>query len=434
MRRPWGVRVSRFNRRSERFTFISLKRKYRPNCIDVFAGAGGLAEGFREAGWRILGAVDNDRYAAETFKMNFPDAIFYEQAIENVNPIMLLKENGLRVGEVDCLLGGPPCQSFSYNNHFRTATDHRARLFQHYLRMVEKIRPKTLVMENVPGMLTIGNGRVLKEIRYNLAKLGYEAGIRILYAEDYGIPQQRRRVFIIGTRLGWDESLFPAGTHGPSRKPSIESNIYIHRWVPDRKRLTFPLVTVWEAIGDLPSVPNGCSLNGTYYTSSGWTEYQNQARHGCLRLYNHVARRLSPKMLLRVKAVPEGGNWRSLPRHLLPDGMRRARPNDHTKRYGRLAKKGLASTVLTKCDPHWGSYIHPVEDRTITVREAARLQSFPDRFRFCQSITRAYEQIGNAVPPLLAKHIAKAVSQHLTRKSLSRGPHSEQAAVNEYAY
>ncbi len=386
-----------------------------PTCIDLFSGAGGLAEGFREAGWRVLAAVDSDPFAAETFKLNFRGAAFLTEDIARVRPETLLEETGLRRGQLGCLLGGPPCQSFSYNNHARSASNRRARLFRQYLRTVERLRPKTIVMENVPGMLTIGSGRIVGEILTKLAELGYEADIKILFAEDFGVPQTRRRVFIIATRLGWSDALFPRGTHGPVRKPSEDENPWVHRWA---RRNGAPLrgpVTVWDAIGDLPPARNGDGKREMPYRRKPRTEYQARARRGSSVIRDHVAHRLAERMLRRIAAVPEGGDWRDIPRRLLPAGMKRARKNDHTKRYGRLARRGLCCTILTKCDPHWGSYVHPTEDRTITVREAARLQSFPDRFRFCKLISKQYEQIGNAVPPAMAKRIAQSLKRHIHR-------------------
>lgn len=367
----------------------------------------------------MLAGVDHDRYAAQTFRLNFPRASFFEEDISKLDPGRLLKDAGLRAGQLDCLLGGPPCQSFSYNNHARSASTRRARLFQQYLRIVERLRPKTLVMENVPGMLTIGSGRIVREIRRKLAALGYKVDIRILFAEDFGVPQERRRVFVIGTRLGWEDRLFPRGTHGPAVKPSEEANPWVHRWSPNGTT-PHPLLTVWDAIGDLPPTQNGDGPSKLAYRRMPRRKYQERARRGSRAILNHVAHHLTERMLKRITKVPEGGDWRDIPRQLLPAGMKRARKNDHTKRYGRLARHGLCCTILTKCDPHWGSYIHPLEDRTITVREAARLQTFPDRFKFCDLISKQYEQIGNAVPPLLAKRIAQALKRHLRRKAVSQ--------------
>lgn len=144
--------------------------------------------------------------------------------------------------------------------------------------------------------------------------------------------------------------------------------------------------------------------------------FQIEARRGAKALHNHVCHALTDAMLKRIEHVPEGGNWRDIPRDLLPAGMRRARLSDHTKRYGRLARKGLASTILTKCDPHWGAYIHPTQNRTISVREAARLQGFPDTFVFAgEHLSKQYAQVGNAVPVPIAREIAKATLKQLLR-------------------
>ncbi|MDA1325596.1 MAG: DNA cytosine methyltransferase [Proteobacteria bacterium] len=172
---------------------------------------------------------------------------------------------------------------------------------------------------------------------------------------------------------------------------------------------------IWQAIGDLPEIENGggehvaprMGMNST-------TVYQREIRHGARKLYNHVRNGLTEVNLNRFVHIPEGGNWRDIPRGLLPSGMQRAELSDHTKRYGRLSKKGVASTILTKCDPHWGAYIHPTQDRTISVREAARLQGFPDSFRFAgEHLTPQFVQVGNAVPIPVAKALGKAVLGHL---------------------
>ena len=156
------------------------------SCIDLFAGAGGMAEGFRQAGFGILAASDADPNASETFRKNFPEASFIEGPIEILQSEDLLTGHGIADGDIDCVIGGPPCQAFSINNHQRSAEDVRAGLFRDYLRIVEALRPRTLVMENVPGILSVGEGAVVDEIEESLATLGYESRAKILYAEEYG--------------------------------------------------------------------------------------------------------------------------------------------------------------------------------------------------------------------------------------------------------
>ena len=177
-------------------------------------------------------------------------------------------------------------------------------------------------------------------------------------------------------------------------------------------------MTVWQAIGDLPELPNG---GGAHELRRDWrratTVYQRQAQAGAPVIFNHVCHALTEVNLARVVHIPQAGNWRDIPRELLPAGMQRARLKYHTKRYGRLDRDGFASTILTKCDPHWGAYIHPTQDRTrISVREAAPLQGFPDAFRFAgEHISLQYTQVGNAVPVPLARALGLSVRKHLRR-------------------
>jgi DNA (cytosine-5)-methyltransferase 1 len=326
----------------------------------------------------------------------------------------MLRDADLKTGQLDCLIGGPPCQSFSYNNHHRSASNARARLFRDYLGVVKALRPKTLLMENVPGMLTIGGGKIVTEIKNALAAVGYASEIRIIYAEDYGVPQTRRRAFIVASRIGSPEALFPLGTHGPSLKPYESSNPLVHRWRPLNGKKPKRFVTVWQAIGDLPKIKNGDGAEKVPHRTESASRFQRAVRRGARFIYNHACHDLSDALLERIKHVPEGGNWMNIPRHLLTAGMRRAKQHCHTKRYGRLSWKGLASTLLTKCDPHWGAYVHPTQNRTISVREAARLQGFPDRFRFGgASIAKQYAQVGNAVPVPVAQALARAVKRHV---------------------
>lgn len=390
-------------------------------CVDLFAGAGGLAVGFRSAGWGVLAANDIDVDAGSTFRLNFPESSFFEGPVSSLSAVDILDDCGLNRGELDCLVGGPPCQSFSHNNHHRSAVDERARLFEHYLRLVEELNPKTLVMENVPGILSIDGGKVVEEILRRLGGLGFDATVARLSAEEFGTPQLRRRVFILASRIGPAAELVPSPSHwsstlaqwgGPEKKPASA---------------TQRPVTVWQAIGDLPELENG---GGNHVAQKPLgqpsTTYQREARRWSPELYNHICHRLTDVNLSRIVHVPEGGNWRDVPRELLPAGMQRARLQDHTKRYGRLARGGFASTILTKCDPHWGAYVHPTQERTISVREAARLQGFPDSFRFAgEHLSKQYTQVGNAVPVQVARAIGLNVLAHIRRhkiKSIKKLP------------
>ena len=370
-------------------------------AIDLFCGAGGLSEGFRQAGFHVLAGNDIDPYAAETFAASHSEAQFLPGPIEDISAHDFLSATGLNGGELDCLIGGPPCQAFSVYNHQRGMHDKRSGLFYEYLRIVEGLMPKWVVVENVTGITSAGDGQAVQKILSGLADLGYCVETRILRAEEYGIPQERRRIFFLGNRLGIPIS-WPEPTHGPG---------------------LLRFVTVWDAIGDLPPLQNGeDSRRPLPYAFAPATDYQTMLRENSAIVANHAAPRLAPINLERMKHIPEGGSWRDIPLDLLPAGMKRARRCDHTKRYGRLCKDGMSSTVLTKCDLHWGAFIHPEQDRVLTVREAARLQSFPDWFAFAGPRTEQYVQVGNAVPPLLGRKVGEAIlrASSMTRWTLRR--------------
>ena len=356
-------------------------------AIDLFCGAGGLSEGFRQAGFHVLVGNDMDDAAAQTFQASHPEAVFLEGTIKKLSAGQFLKAAGLARGELDCLIGGPPCQGFSVYNHQRGMHDERSLLFKDYLRIVGEVMPDWVVLENVTGITSAGGGEAVTSILNCLGDLGYRAEYKILKAEEYGIPQERRRIVFLGNRLGLP-IVWPEPTHGDSK---------------------LPFVTVADAISDLPTLKNGENFGAMKYPTPAKSEYQKMLRKGSRLVQNHAAPKLGAINMDRIKHIPQGGSWRDIPFDLLPEGMKKARRCDHTKRYGRMTWEGLASTILTKCDIHWGAFIHPDQDRSISVREAARFQSFPDRFEFQGSRTDQFVQVGNAVPPLLGWHIANSV-------------------------
>ncbi len=360
-------------------------------AIDLFCGAGGLSEGFRQAGYTIVAGNDVDAAAGKTYEATHPDAEFILGPIQDVTVERLCEASGLRPGALDVLLGGPPCQAYSVYNHQRGMHDARATLFREYLRIVEGMKPKWVVMENVTGITSIAGGGVVESIKDDLRKLGYEVECRTLKAEEYGVPQERRRVVFIGNRLGLPIE-FPEPTHGPTG-----SGLQ-------------PFTTIWEAIGDLPPLANGEKGKVALYAADPANWFQAYVRESARKIVlNHEAPRLSAINETRMRHIPIGGSWRDIPHDLLPEGMKKAKRSDHTKRYGRMRPDGLSCTVLTKCDIHWGAYIHPHQDRVISVREAARIQAFPDSFFFHGSRTEQYVQVGNAVPPLLGRKVAETI-------------------------
>lgn len=356
-------------------------------AIDLFCGAGGLSEGFRQAGFHVLAGNDIDKAAGKTYIETHNEAKFLNSPIQSVTADDMINASGLASGELDVLIGGPPCQAYSVYNHQRGIHDERADLFREYLRLVEGLQPKWVVMENVTGITSIANGAIVDAIKAEFGRLGYRVDYSILKAEEYGVPQERRRIFFIATKTN-APILFPERTHGPELKP---------------------FTTIWEALGDLPPISNGedAGIVGYATASEGW--YQEHVRGDTAKVYNHAAPKLGSINLERMRYIPQGGSWRDIPFDLLPAGMKRAKRSDHTKRYGRMKPEGLSCTILTKCDIHWGAYIHPTQNRSITVREAARIQSFPDWFVFSGSKTEQYVQVGNAVPPLLGRRVAESL-------------------------
>jgi DNA (cytosine-5)-methyltransferase 1 len=358
-------------------------------AIDLFCGAGGLSAGLEMAGFKVLAGIDLFEAAGVTFEATHKHAKFFGKPIEEVSIDELMVQTGLKKGQLTVLAGGPPCQAYSVYNHQRGMHDARAVLFRQYLRIVEGMEPEWIVMENVMGIYSIGGGEAVRAIKSELKKLGYEVEEKVLKAEEYGVPQERRRVVFIGNRIG-APIRHPAPTHGPGLEP---------------------FTTIKEAIGDLPALENGQDLGEVEYARAADGPFQRFVRGDRKTVENHGAPRLGITNVKRLEHIPPGGSWRDIPHDLLPAGMKRAKRSDHTKRYGRMTWDGLSCTILTKCDIHWGAYIHPEQDRAISVREAARLQAFPDWFQFAGSKTDQYIQVGNAVPPLLGRAIGRTISE-----------------------
>lgn len=384
--------------------------------IDLFAGAGGLSEGLSEAGFHGLFASEIvDTYAA-TYKRNHPSTQVLTADIRDVCAEDILKDLGLKRGELDLIAGGPPCQGFSINAPVRSVLDERNHLFKEYLRFVDTFAPRAILIENVPGLVSFEHGATLHAILDALAGLGYGADVRILGAAYYGVPQMRWRTIILGLRgKQLPAGAFPEPAYHAPIKPNFTSTFDGQQLIkmPD-ETATIHFTTVEEAIGDLPPLKSG--ERGSLikeYAKAPTCDYQKRARTGSSGVYNHEAPRLSKANLERLRFIKPGGNWTDIPDELLPKGMQHARKTDHTKRYGRVMPDGLASTILTKCDPHWGAYFHYSQERSFTVREAARIQSFPDHYIFKGSLSEQFAQVGNAVPPLLAESVGLALKSIL---------------------
>lgn len=381
--------------------------------LDLFCGAGGITEGFREAGYRCLYGNDCMPEAVETFSENHPEALGDTEDIEKVDPAKVRGRLGLKKGALDVLVGGPPCQGFSINAPDRFLTDPRNKLFKDYLRFLEEFEPKAFLFENVPGLLSLGDGKVFRQIVREFEEHGYHVTAKILFAAHYGVPQERWRLILLGSRMS-SPIEHPAPTHYATGRANFRSGgtLTFQLSEADKDRL-LPAVTVGEAIGDLPRLEMGEGAETVGYTNEPHSAYASRMRNSLGVTFNHFAAKLAKQNVERMKYVKPGGSWRDIPHKLLPKGMQRARKSDHTKRYGRLRNDGLAGTVMTKCDPHWGTVFLPDQERSLSVREAARFQSFPDGYKFLGSRVSQYVQVGNAVPVLMAKAIAMQIRAHL---------------------
>lgn len=386
-------------------------------CADLFAGAGGLSTGFRLAGFRSVFFNEIDAAASETFKLNDPQAVAFTCPIEDLTAARIRRETALADDSLDVMVGGPPCQGFSINAPDRSTEDQRNKLFHHYVRLVlEGLRPKFVVLENVPGIISFNDGQSLRDVVAAFERAGYRVAFRVLNAAHYGVPEERWRLVLIGTCLPGVEPSLPEPTHYSLQRPNFgggRSLTFAHAIGRPERGLFLPLlrapVTVREAIGDLPPIESGGGASDMAYTSAPQSAYQRLIRERSNRVLNHECSGVTKVNLDRMRHVLPGGSWRDIPHELLPAGMQRAPRSDHTRRYGRLDPDGVSGTIMTKCDPHWGTVFHYEQERILSVREAARLQSFPDWFRFVGSRADQYRQVGNAVPPLLAKAIADHV-------------------------
>ncbi|MBI1806951.1 MAG: DNA cytosine methyltransferase [Ignavibacteria bacterium] len=339
--------------------------------IDLFAGAGGMSLGASMAGIDVRIAVEMDPYAAMTYVHNHKGVRLYNGDIRNFRKIELHSGR-----EPTVVFGGPPCQGFSTSNQrTRSAENENNWLFKEYVRVVRMYSPDWVVFENVKGILETEDGMFVDRIIKQLEHLGYKLTHSVLNAMDFGVPQNRSRFFIVGSRHGVRVSLHQ------KRKKAVP-------------------ITIREAFIDLPELANGWNQDLMSYASKPKSSYAKEMRQGLVHSHNHLVTRNTPVIVERYKHVPQGGNWEDIPSRLMRNYSDRTRC--HTGIYYRL-EPDRPSVVV-------GNYrknmlIHPEEDRGLSVREAARLQSFPDSFQFKGSIGFQQQQVGNAVPPLLAKAV-----------------------------
>jgi DNA (cytosine-5)-methyltransferase 1 len=376
--------------------------------IDLFCGAGGLSEGFRQAGYQIGAGLDNDTEALATLTHNHPETAPVSADVREVSGRDLLDVSGF--AEADVLIGGPSCQGFSTQGRrgrWASEEDPRNLLYREFARLAGDLNPEWIVMENVTGLLWFDKGAFARKIFAEFERKGYRLEHRVLLAADYGVPQLRRRLIIIGTRTD-KPILWPEQTHmGAVRRDAIDL------W--ETKRLAhFPHLhrhrSLWSAISDLPAIPSGGGSPIAAYTRTADSDYQNAMREGSDALFNHEAPTLPEVHYDLIKHVREGQTWREIPVEELPPRFAKIRRTDGTNLFARPHRNRPSYTIITQFgNVTTGAYTHPTQDRAFSAREGARIQSFPDRFRFLGPLTSQYRQIGNAVPPMLANAVARSV-------------------------
>lgn len=365
-----------------------------PTVIDLFCGCGGIATGIRDAGFRVLAGVDIEPRFMTSFEHNFPDAHSILSDIAQTAPQDFMERIDIHAGDLDLLVGGPPCQGFSKNvpRKQRIADSQNNKLVLSFLKYAEALLPKAIIMENVAEMKNGFNQSYTNAITDRLADIGYTVNHMVMNAADYGVPQRRRRAFFVGL-LGETAFTFPQVTH--SSNPNILPGFGDQH------------ITVWEAIGDLPSVPHTNTGYEHEYRCDPFSDYQMRVRRDSTIVKNHRPRRLKPLQYERLANLSPGQSLRNLPEHL------RAKAG-YSGAYGRLTKDMVAPTITRWVfHPGSGRFGHPEDIRVLTIREAARIQGFPDTFEFIGTYNQQAGQVGNAVPPLLAQKIGESIRKVL---------------------
>ena len=354
--------------------------------IDLFAGCGGFSCGFEKAGFNIVSAVEYDKMIATSYKHNHKNTIMIADDIKNVD-----NENVFSKKCADVIIGGPPCQGFSMagarirKNGF--IEDPRNYLFKHYFNIVKVVRPKIFIIENVKGILTLKNGEIFKEIvkvftdPANFDGQPYKIQYKLLKAKEIGIPQARERVIIIGSLVDFD------------LETELNKTFNI---IKDKDARFFDSVSVMDAISNLPQP----TQDGKISNMKALNSYQSFLYNDGVT-FNHTPQNHSAKAIERMSKIKIDENFTVLDENI---------KSVHSGAYGRLNPNGIAPTITTRFDtPSGGKFIHPFKNRTLTPREAARIQSFPDSFEFIGTKSNICKQIGNAVPPKLAFVLAMMV-------------------------
>lgn len=374
---------------------------------DLFCGAGGLTQGFVDAGWSPLYALDKNADSCDTYELNHPKTHVERASISDIDAASVRTATGRK--KIDVIVGGPSCQGYSTasrrSDKWFQADDDRNDLWGHMLALVDELRPRAFVMENVPGLVQWQRNELGRRILAGYREIGYMVTAQTMLAANYGVPQLRRRVILVGL-LGDVEFRFPEPTHlGAWRRDTVE------QWERERRRLgLLQHVTAGEALADLPVV----AADQRTWAAPPRGAYASRMRKGAKVLTDHEVANVAEEHLALLRHVKPGGNWRDIPGHLLPDRFRNMRRTDSTGLFGRVDPDRPSYTITTQFhNPTTGTFAHPSQERVLSVREGARLQSFPDRYRFTGPLWSRYRQVGNAVPPLLATVLADCLAEQI---------------------
>ena len=376
---------------------MSEKKKI---LIDLFCGAGGLSLGFEMANFRIELAIELEENYYRAYKRNHSETLSINKDI-TVLYCEEFSDKYLKNKEIDGIIGGPPCIGFSTVGN-RRPDDPRNMLIFYFIKWVKYFKPKFFVMENVPGILSMGKGKVVEKIVKFYKEIGYNCKMEILLAADYGVPQLRQRVFFIGTR---GISVYSLKIQKTNKKNSAMKSDLGKNALPS-------YLTVRDALSDIlkinPLTKQRVEDSTINYNGLPLTQYQEYLRENSKELYDHFAPNHSEIVKRRISHIDQGMNHSSLPKELQLKG---GYPNI----YGRLHLDYPADTITGNCGciSAPGRFIHPIQNRAISIREAARLQSFPDRYKFYGTMRDKYKQVGNAVPPLMAYALAKSIKNML---------------------
>jgi len=346
--------------------------------VDLFSGCGGFSYGFESAGYEVVLGVDNDKIALETFKANHKNAeilladLHKDKAIDDII-------RAVEGQEIDVIIAGPPCQGFSLTGA-RNKNDERNKLFYSVFRLAQRLNPKAVIIENVPGLATLYGGNAKNAILDEFKELDFTCNFKVLFAPDFEVPQIRKRIFFVGLQSKLGTFDFPKEILTPENYN-----------------------TTSIAISDLPSRESEFGEEVDNYSQNPQNEYQKKMRNGTDILHNHVATKHTDHVISVISQVKEGGNHKDL-----PPGVGDSRKFNEA--WTRYHSQKPSKTIDTGHRNHF----HYKWNRIPTVRENARLQSFPDSFIFCGTRTMQNKQVGNAVPPLLGFHIATKLKSYIS--------------------